>query len=149
MTTREYAEGNNFRAECEEKFGTVVYEACMSCFDCLPISAIVENRLGRWLCCHGGLGSLHTRTHTHTDRFISLSLSAGPKLKSLEVVRSLDRRGEPPLSGAMCDLLWADPLLEDVLGYRLSDRDYVGVSLSPTYSHTPSLYSIMVFTLAH
>ena len=56
MTSREYKEGNNFRTECEEKFGHEVYEACMTCFDSLPISAVVENRLGRWLCCHGGLG---------------------------------------------------------------------------------------------
>ncbi|CAI8058043.1 Serine/threonine-protein phosphatase 2B catalytic subunit gamma isoform [Geodia barretti] len=103
MTSREYKEGNSFRSECEEKFGREVYEACMTCFDCLPISAVVENRLGRWLCCHGGLG---------------------PKLTSLEVVGSLERRTEPPLSGAICDLLWADPLLEEVLGYRLSDKDY-------------------------
>jgi hypothetical protein len=34
---------------------------------------------------------------------------------------------EPPLTGSFCDLLWADPLLEDVLGYKLSDRDYADV----------------------
>ena len=56
MTSREYAEGTNFCSECEEKFGSDVYEACMKCFDCLPLTALVENRLGRWLCCHGGLG---------------------------------------------------------------------------------------------
>ena len=27
----------------------------------------------------------------------------------------------------MCDLLWADPLLEDVLSTKLSDKDYVEV----------------------
>ena len=53
---------------------------------------------------------------------------SGPKVKSLDVILKLDRRSEPPLSGAMCDILWADPLLEDVLGYRLSDKDYSGVS---------------------
>ena len=52
----------------------------------------------------------------------------GPKIKSLDVVTSLERRCEPPLSGPMCDLLWADPLLEDVLGYALSDSDYADVS---------------------
>ena len=56
MTSREYAEGNNFRSECEEKFGGDVYEQCMCCFDSLPIAAVVENSLGRWFCCHGGLG---------------------------------------------------------------------------------------------
>ena len=62
-------------------------------------------------------------------------LSPGPKLTSLEVVGSLERRTEPPLSGAICDLLWADPLLEEVLGYRLSDKDYAEVSLSLTLLH--------------
>ena len=57
MTSREYVEGNNFRTECEEKFGSEVYEACMESFDCLPIAAVVENSLGRWLCCHGGIGT--------------------------------------------------------------------------------------------
>ena len=57
MTSREYSEGNSFRNECEEKFGRHVYDAYMHCFDCLPIAAIVENSLGRWLCCHGGLGA--------------------------------------------------------------------------------------------
>ena len=56
MTSREYAEGNNFRSECEEKFGGHVYELCMTTFDCLPISAIVQNSFGKWMCCHGGLG---------------------------------------------------------------------------------------------
>ena len=56
MTSREYAEGNNFRSECTEKFGGQVYDVCMRCFDCLPVAAVVENNLGRWLCCHGGIG---------------------------------------------------------------------------------------------
>ena len=51
-------------------------------------------------------------------------------MNSLEALSSLDRRCEPPLSGPMCDLLWADPLLEDVLGYRLSDKDYADVSMA-------------------
>ena len=40
----------------------------------------------------------------------------------------MDRFTEPPLTGSFCDVLWADPLLEEVLGYRLSDKDYVEVS---------------------
>ena len=57
MTSREYEEGNNFRKECKEKFKSeVVYDACMRCFDCLPIAAVVQNSLGRWMCCHGGIG---------------------------------------------------------------------------------------------
>lgn len=29
----------------------------------------------------------------------------------------------------MCDLLWADPLLEEVLGYTLKDSEYEEVSV--------------------
>ena len=44
------------------------------------------------------------------------------------MLESMNRFMEPPLTGSFCDLLWADPLLEDVLGYKLSDRDYIDVS---------------------
>lgn len=103
MTSREYAEGINFSAECEKKFGLDAYETFMKCFDNLPLAAVVENSLGRWFCCHGGIG---------------------PKVTSVEQLQELDRFSEPPLTGPICDLLWSDPLLEDVLGYRLSDQDY-------------------------
>ena len=56
MTSREYAEGINFSAECEKKFGLDAYETFMKCFDNLPLAAVVENSLGRWFCCHGGIG---------------------------------------------------------------------------------------------
>ncbi len=48
----------------------------------------------------------------------------GSKVTDLSVINSINRYVEPPLSGAMCDLLWADPLLEEILGKRLSDQDY-------------------------
>ena len=53
----------------------------------------------------------------------------GPKLKSLSEVERLHRFVEPPLTGSFCDLLWADPLLEEVLGYRMSDEDFADVSI--------------------
>lgn len=55
-------------------------------------------------------------------------LLLGPKLKLVSDLSSLNRFVEPPLTGVFCDLLWADPLLEDVLGYKLSDKDFAGVS---------------------
>ena len=65
----------------------------------------------------------------------------GSKFTNLDSIRSLDRFREPPLKGPMCDILWADPLLEEVLG-RLSDKDYEEVSvhsgLQPySVSHAP------------
>lgn len=52
----------------------------------------------------------------------------GPSITSVDDVKSIYRLREPPLTGAMCDLLWADPLLEEVLGYALKDSDYEEVS---------------------
>lgn len=56
MTQREYAEGINFCADCELKYGSDVYQAIMKSFDSLPLAAIVENKMGQWMCCHGGIG---------------------------------------------------------------------------------------------
>lgn len=47
----------------------------------------------------------------------------------IEDITSIVRVREPPLTGAMCDLLWADPLLEEVLGYALKDSEYEEVSV--------------------
>ena len=38
------------------KVGDKVYEWFMKAFDALPIGAVLETGLGRWFCCHGGLG---------------------------------------------------------------------------------------------
>ncbi len=56
------------------------------------------------------------------------SVLAGPKVTTLDALSALNRFIEPPLTGPFCDLLWADPLLEEVLGYRLSDKHYADVS---------------------
>ena len=57
MTATEYPDtGVNFRTECVRKLGSEVYDKLMECFDCLPVCAIVRSSMGRWFCCHGGLG---------------------------------------------------------------------------------------------
>ena len=42
----------------------------------------------------------------------------------LDDIRKISRRREPPITGPMCDLLWADPLLEEVLGHSMKDEEY-------------------------
>ena len=63
-----------------------------------------------------------------TTRPTFFFLFSGPKIKNISDLESMDRFVEPPLTGSFCDLLWADPLLEEVLGYRLKDQDYAEVS---------------------
>lgn len=51
-------------------------------------------------------------------------------MTGLNMINSINRFVEPPLSGPMCDLLWADPLLEEVLGKRMSNKDYAEVRIN-------------------
>lgn len=61
VTSREYQDGLSFCEECESKIGVDAYDHFMKAFDALPLAAVVENNLGRWFCCHGGLGEWVTR----------------------------------------------------------------------------------------
>ncbi len=54
-------------------------------------------------------------------------------MQSIEQLQTLDRYSEPPLTGPICDLVWSDPLLEDILGYKLSDKDFADVCLIPVF----------------
>lgn len=62
-----------------------------------------------------------------------LVVCLGPKVTCLDDIREISRRREPPITGPMCDLLWADPLLEEVLGYAMKDDDYEEVLLIAYY----------------
>ena len=61
----------------------------MLTFDQLPLAAIVN---GKFFAVHGGIGPAIT----------------------LESVSSVDRNGEPPREGLMCDLLWSDPVVDKI-----------------------------------
>ena len=54
-------------------------------------------------------------------------------MTTIDDIKSIIRSREPPLTGAMCDILWADPLLEEVLGHALKDSDYEEVSIVTTF----------------
>jgi len=75
-----------FREECEYKYTRDIYDSFMDCFDALPLAAIMNKQ---FFCVHGGLS---------------------PELNYIDEIQQIDRFCEPPASGVMCDLLWADPM---------------------------------------
>ena len=74
-----------FFDECKRRYNTKVYKLFSDCFNWLPISAIVDDKI---LCMHGGIS---------------------PDLTSLDRIRKIVRPTEVPDKGLLCDLLWSDP----------------------------------------
>lgn len=83
---RQMTSNFNFREECLAKLDQEVYELFMDLFDCLPISAIIN---GKFIAFHGGIS---------------------PELKTIAELSKINRFIEPPISGALCDILWSDPV---------------------------------------
>ncbi len=91
-----------FKEECKSKYGLAVFYKFLSCFQAMPICGIINTRLGRIFCCHGGISP-----HVHT----------------LDDVNAINRFAEPDMEGPLCDILWADPINEDD-AYKLNDEEY-------------------------
>ena len=79
----------NFKMECEKKYNSEVYEDFVDLFMKLPLAATIDNK---YFAVHGGIS---------------------PSLKTLSDLQRLDRQVEIPESGAICDLLWSDPIDEN------------------------------------
>ena len=85
--SRAMTEHFTFRNEILQKFeDEEIYELFIECFEALPIAADVN---GDYLCMHGGISQ---------------------DLKNTSDIDKITRFIEPPLSGFLCDLLWADPV---------------------------------------
>ena len=91
-----------FYDECRRRYNIKTYKLFSDCFNWLPISAIVDDKI---LCMHGGLS---------------------PDLVSLDRIRKIVRPTEVPDKGLLCDLLWSDPD-KNVDGWGTNER---GVSVT-------------------
>uniref|UniRef100_A0A7S3G6E4 Serine/threonine-protein phosphatase n=1 Tax=Palpitomonas bilix TaxID=652834 RepID=A0A7S3G6E4_9EUKA len=75
----------NFKDESTYKYSEDLYNEVMKTFDCMPLCVNIGNK---FLGIHGGIS---------------------PAITSLSDIKKIDRFREPPFSGPMCDLIWADP----------------------------------------
>ncbi len=88
--SRSMTEHFTFRQEVLSKYREEgIYELFLESFEAMPLAATVNND---YLCMHGGIS---------------------PSLTDIDQLNKINRFIEPPLSGILCDLLWADPV-EDV-----------------------------------
>ena len=88
--SRMCAEHFSFRTEMLEKYDEETYDLCMNTFDCLPLVGVIG---GEYLCMHGGIS---------------------PELTDLDAVNAVNRFIEVPQSGLFTDLLWSDPVDNEI-----------------------------------
>lgn len=115
--SRQITQMYGFYSECLRKYGNVnVWRYVVDLFDYIALGALVDNSV---LCVHGGLS---------------------PSLYSIDEIRNIDRKREPPETGAMCDLLWSDP--EDIDGWAISPRGagyLFGANIVRQFNHVNDL----------
>lgn len=97
-----------FSGEITQKYSSVHYEVAQELFCEIPLAHVIG---GKVFVVHGGL-------------------STSPNF-TLDAIRKENRRREPPESGLMADLLWADP---QVMPGRKPSKRGVGFSFGPNYT---------------
>jgi serine/threonine-protein phosphatase 2B catalytic subunit len=84
------------------KYGMDFYNEVMLAFDALPLAALVTNaQQERFFCVHGGIS---------------------PYIMTMEDVETIDRFGDIPNDGPICDLVWSDPVYKEE---GMSQEDYL------------------------
>jgi len=115
--SRQITQVYGFYDECQRKYGTAnPWKYCCEVFDYLTIAALID---GVILCVHGGLS---------------------PDIRTLDQIRTIDRRQEIPPEGAFCDLMWSDP--EDVDTWAVSPRGagwLFGARVTDEFNHINKL----------
>ncbi|KAJ3442214.1 serine/threonine-protein phosphatase pp1 isozyme 2 [Anaeramoeba flamelloides] len=86
-----------FFDECKRRYSIQLWKSFCRCFECLPLSAIVGDKI---FCVHGGLS---------------------PDLKTPNDIKKIDRPTEVDDIGLVCDLLWSDPS-EETDGWGENER---------------------------
>ena len=78
-----------FYKEINRKYGnSLPWKLFNEIFDLLPLCAVIDKTI---FCVHGGLS---------------------PLITTVDQIRLINRRGEIPHEGVMCDLLWSDPQMK-------------------------------------
>ena len=95
--SRNMTENFTFREEVITRYDNEMYNLFMECFDSMPISAIVD---GKYFAMHGGIS---------------------PELSKIDQIEKINRFQEVPLEGIFCDLLWADPMTDEMA----NSKDYI------------------------
>lgn len=98
-----------FYDECKRRYSIRLWKTFTDCFNCLPVSAVVEDKM---ICMHGGLS---------------------PELSQLEQINRVVRPTDVPDTGLLCDLLWSDPEKE-ISGWGENDRG-VSFTFGPDVVH--------------
>lgn len=83
---RQMTQFHNFRDEVIQKYDQEIYDLLMDSFDKMPLACIIN---GQYLTLHGGIS---------------------PGAMTVTEINKLQRVQEPPVSGALCDVLWSDPI---------------------------------------
>jgi serine/threonine-protein phosphatase PP1 catalytic subunit len=110
-----------FYDECRRKYSVKVYKKFCNAFDCLPCTAIIDEKI---ICMHGGL-SPDLDYAGETEFSSSGSGSSGDDDRSskstkkddgnnssgsgLGKINKIERPCDVPDDGLLCDILWSDP----------------------------------------
>lgn len=95
--SRNMTENFTFREEVVTAYDLDTYNLFMETFDCMPVSCVVD---GKYFGMHGGIS---------------------PEIGKVEEINKFNRFIEVPLEGMFCDLLWSDPMGDDLA----NTKDYI------------------------